>query len=154
MGIAKAASAQSTSTRSGRRFTWIIRTSCSGRRSIRSKENETPARGSRAFVCSAGLCGFVSLDVHAFGDLGEKLVGFFLFTESLVEDARPLLAPELLGEGADGSVSCHLIVFDALARGDDAGVDHGRIIAFADETVAFGDDALHPLASLACGLLA
>src|SRR5262249_11169507 len=69
----------------------------------------------------------------------------------LLEDARDLILPELLGEGPDRAVAGDLVVLDALRGGDQGGVADLGVAAGVHRLVALGDQPLHRLARLPLG---
>src|SRR6266545_2746964 len=112
--------------------------------------------GSSAFICGSFslLRSADGFDVSLFGYGGEKLVRLALFVQSLLQQARRLGVPQLLGVGAYAPVRGHFIVLHPLGRTYDRGVPHHGRGILLQYVLALFNDAPDALALFTFGLFA
>src|SRR5579871_503095 len=84
----------------------------------------------------------------ALRQLRELLVRGLLLLERLLQQAGHVLFAQALREGPGTAVAGHLVVLDALGRGDQGGVLDVRVAAGANRLLALADEPLHGLAGL------
>src|SRR4051794_38937477 len=69
---------------------------------------------------------------HRLGDLSEKLVGFFFFFESVLQQFRRVLSAKQLCKGSGSAVARHFVVLHALSSGDESSIAHWPCLGEAD----------------------
>src|SRR5689334_14744692 len=78
-------------------------------------------------------------------------IGITLLLESLLQQLRLVLVPQLTGIGPDRAVCRNFVMFHALSRSDEGRVLYGRRCILVHEILSFVDDAHYALALLALG---
>ena len=86
-------------------------------------------------------------------DAGEFCVGFLFLFEGLLEQFGRFVVAHDIRPGAETAVGGDLVVFDFLGGGDEGGIEGSGALVFAEDLLAFTQDASHPFAFLPLGLL-
>src|SRR5690606_39048103 len=97
-------------------------------------------------------CAFLdSLRIQFFGQFGEFLVRFAFFIQCFLEQVGGFIILQQLGIGARCAITRNFVVFDSLGSADQRSIQNIRRVIFLNQVLAFGEEALHPVAGFAFG---
>src|SRR3954447_25584150 len=131
----------------------VTRTHAALRRQVNAADPRPSTFSS--FWVFISLCGPVGLRICAgFRQLRQKLIGFLLFSERLVEELDRVTHVEVSRPSAQRAVARDFIVLDRLAGGDQTGIEGVTVPKVLHDLLSLLDDAFDRLAGLSRSFLA